>query len=75
MLILIIVMVITFIIEILITYIPSYDFSDTYSYIVLISGCEKVKEYKSFQYKCFEDSALLTAAYGLIIGLLYMEHP
>ena len=69
------VMVITFIIEILIAYVPTYDYSDTYKYIISLSGCEKVKDYKSFQYKCFEDSSLLMAAFGLIVGLIHMDSP
>jgi hypothetical protein len=65
----------TFLVEILIAYVPTYDFAGTFDYIQKIKGCENVKYYKSFQYKCFEDSSLLMAAYGLVIGLIYMRNP
>ena len=65
----------TFLVDILVAYVPKYNFQDTFNYIVLISGCEKIKEYKSFQYKCFEDSSILMASFGLIVGLTYMKNP
>lgn len=65
----------TFLVDILVAYIPKYNFQDTFDYIIQISGCGKIKEYKSFQYKCFEDSSLLMASFGLIVGLTYMKNP
>lgn len=68
-------MLASFLIELLITYLPTFDYESTFLFITAISGCGNVKYYKSFQYKCFEDSALLMAGFGLLIGLMFMGNP
>jgi hypothetical protein len=69
-------MLLSFLIEVLLTYLPSYDYESTFLFITTTySGCSNVKYYKSFQYKCFEDSSLLMAAFGLVFGLMFMEGP
>lgn len=69
-------MMISFLIELLVTYVPTYNYEATFQFITTTySGCANVKYYKSFQYKCLEDSALLMADFGLIIGLMFMRNP
>lgn len=67
----------SFALELLIAYLPSYNYQSTFDFITTKyeSRCGSIKYYKSFQYKCLEDSALLMADYGLLIGLMYMAHP
>jgi hypothetical protein len=64
-----------FLIEFLIAYLPTYNFQATYDYIITIKGCENTKYYKSFQYRCFEDSSILMAAFGLLFGLIFIKNP
>lgn len=48
------------------------------SYINVIgtfSGCDGFAIYKSFQYKCLEDSALLMAAVGILLAFNLMRNP
>lgn len=48
------------------------------SYINVIStfsGCNGFLIYKSFQYKCLEDSALLMAAVGILLAFNFMKNP
>ena len=40
-----------------------------------ISGCDGYLVYKSFQYKCLEDSALLMAALGILAAFNFMRNP
>lgn len=62
-------------IDLLVFFLPNYDDSLFWDTIQHTKGCEKVKLYKSFQYKCLEDSALIMAAFGLLIALLFMPLP
>lgn len=62
----------TITLELLITLIPVYNIVDYISVINATNGCQKIKQAKSFQYKCFEDSSLLMAAYGTLIGFLFL---
>ena len=53
------------------------NFENT-SYINMISnfsGCDGYLIYKSFQYKCLEDSALLMAALGILLAFNFMRNP
>jgi hypothetical protein len=69
-------MVCCFLLEILLTYLPAYDYEDTFLFFTQkYSRCSNVKYYKSFQYKCFEDSALLMAGIGLVVGYMFMKNP
>lgn len=40
-----------------------------------IKGCDGWLVYKSFQYKCLEDSALLMAAVGILMAFNFMKNP
>lgn len=40
-----------------------------------ISGCDGFLVYKSFQYKCLEDSALLMAGVGILLAFNFMRNP
>jgi hypothetical protein len=62
-------------IDLLVFFLPDYNDGVFWDTIQNTKGCEKVKLYKSFQYKCLEDSALIMAAFGLLIALLFMPFP
>lgn len=68
-------MLLSFLLELLLAYVPTYNYDSTFDFIVKINRCNSVKYYKSFQYKCLEDSALLMAGFGLLVGLMFMNNP
>lgn len=53
----------------------SYQNASYQEVISSINGCNGWKVYKSFQYKCLEDSALLMAAVGILMAFNYMKNP
>ena len=53
----------------------SFSNDEYWEVINSIQGCNGALLFKSFQYKCLEDSALIMAAFGLLIGLIWMSRP
>ena len=53
----------------------SYQNTSYQQVISSIKGCDGWLVYKSFQYKCLEDSALLMAAVGILMAFNFMKNP
>lgn len=61
--------------EILIATLINYYNTNYIDVINSISGCNGYQVYKSFQYKCLEDSALIMAAVGILAAFNFMKNP
>lgn len=57
---------ITLCIEIVIALLISYNNTPYITVIDSFKGCDGYKVYKSFQYKCLEDTAIIMAAIGIL---------
>lgn len=62
-------------IEVLLALAITYKNTDYINVINSIKGCDGYLLYKSFQYKCLEDSALLMAAVGILMAFNLMKNP
>ena len=61
--------------EILIAMLLPFENTSYINVIGTFSGCDGFVIYKSFQYKCLEDSALLMAAVGILLAFNLMRNP
>lgn len=66
---------VAFCIEILVAMLMPFENTSYINVIGTFSGCEGFLIYKSFQFKCLEDSALLMAAVGILLAFNYMRNP
>lgn len=62
-------------IAILLAMLLTFENKNYINVISTFSGCDGYLIYKSFQYKCLEDSALLMAAVGILLAFNFMRNP
>ena len=60
---------------ILLAMLLAFENTNYINVISTFSGCDGYLIYKSFQYKCLEDSALLMAAVGILLAFNFMRNP
>jgi hypothetical protein len=60
---------------ILLAMLLTFENTNYINVISTFSGCDGYLIYKSFQYKCLEDSALLMAAVGILLAFNFMRNP
>ena len=62
-------------IEIVVALVPTYDNSEYFAQIEKTPGCDHVMESRSFQYRCFQDAAIVNAALAVFFAFTVMTMP
>ena len=62
-------------IEIVLTFSIHYDNEESWIVIESIDNCEGVRLERSFQYRCFQDCALIMASFGILYGFIFLRNP
>ena len=63
------------VVDLVVYFVIDYQNETYWNFIINIPGCQSAKEVKSFQYRCLEDSAIVMAAVGIILSLIFTKDP
>ena len=66
-------MVIVVAVDLIVYFAIDYQNEPYWSFIQTIEGCQSASLVKSFQYRCLEDSAIIMAAVGIILSLIFTK--
>lgn len=62
-------------IELIVALVPTYDNEPYWNVIKHTPGCEHAKLSTAFQYSCLIGTSIISAGFGVVLGLNYMQKP